>query len=457
VLLAWLTFDFVVRAVPATLFLLGTPEIDLRVLAFAIGCGVSTVALFGALPAVQLARTPLVTTLAAGSRTAAHGRGAAGGLLVALESGLAMVLLAGGGLMANSFLRVHLQETGFSDPGGVLTMEATFGTPERLPNTREAEAFASMLLERVRGLPGVTGAALTNNLLTRTYFGSPFRLPSGARRGAYLLIVSPDYFRVMGIPLKAGRTFDPATDEPGRVVVVNENVAEAFWPGTNPVGRVLESRTHSAQVIGVVANTRDVALDVEMPPNIYVQHGTWAGPTNTTLIVRTSASPASLSREIREAVRILDPDVALTAATTLDAGLSASAAMRRFSLLLFGVFAGAGLLLASAGVYALVAYAVARRTKEIGIRKALGAQWRHIRRTIAGGVLGWVGIGLAAGLGGALVLSRALRSLLYHVEPTDPLTFAVVVLLLLTAAAAAAIVPARRALRVDPVIALRAE
>jgi ABC-type antimicrobial peptide transport system permease subunit len=131
--------------------------------------------------------------------------------------------------------------------------------------------------------------------------------------------------------------------------------------------------------------------------------------------------------------------------------------MRRFSLLLFGVFAGAGLLLASAGVYALVAYAVARRTKEIGIRKALGAQWRHIRRTIAGGVLGWVGIGLAAGLGGALVLSRALRSLLYHVEPTDPLTFAVVVLLLLTAAAAAAIVPARRALRVDPAIALRAE
>jgi putative ABC transport system permease protein len=272
------------------------------------------------------------------------------------------------------------------------------------------------------------------------------------------LSVTSEYFKTMGIPVIKGRGFDPARDRADAVAVVSQSLVRKCWPNQEPIGQILESpRTMPREVIGVVGDTRDVALDQQIFPSIYSMYGGSDAATSITLVVRTTANAAQVGEAVRSAVRASGKDVVVDIPRTLSELMARSIAERRFNLLLFGVFAAVGLLLASIGVYAIVTYSVGQRTREIGIRLALGAQARHIRAAVAGSVLRWLVAGTIVGIVAALGLSRFLQSLLYQLTPTDFATFASVAILLVAVAAAAAAIPARRAVRIDPATAMRTE
>ncbi|HEV2665581.1 MAG TPA: ABC transporter permease, partial [Blastocatellia bacterium] len=460
--------------------------LDDRVLGFTCLVVLLTGLLAGIFPALQASKIDINETLKALS-TAGSARSRRGGSLRALpalmiaEFALALVLLVGAGLMIKSFLRLMSVPKGFN-PDGVLTLtlSPSFANyPEASPRRR---FYFQEALARVQALPGVQSAALTSFLpLTPPSASVSFSKIVEVRRGSYrrgemlfiaLNQISPDYFQTMGSQMRSGRPF-AATDGKAavRVAIINETIAKQFFPNEDPIGRRLLMIPHRPTIVGVAPDTRNSGLDQRVSYEVYVpilqQEDLYMAMS--TLAVRIAsdqnnpagrASPsalAGLTAAIRDQVRAIDPNEPVFPIIKMDERLSNSVAERRFQTLLLGVFAGIALVIAAIGIYGVVSYAVSRRTHEIGVRIALGAQagdvlrmviWRGMSLTLAG-----VTLGLAA----AFALTRVLKNLLFEVSTTDPGTFALIALLLVAVALIASYIPARRATKVDPLQALRHE
>jgi putative ABC transport system permease protein len=455
----------------------GTPQVhavrvDGRVLAFTLAVALASGVVFGLVPALRASSPAVGEDLREGARAgtaAGHARLRAG--LVAAQIALALVLLVGAGLLARSLAELLRVSPGF-EPRNVL--QARFWLPQ--PNDpptgpyfaldRRA-AFAREVLRRIESLPGVDGAAASNDPPVSETGWYPTLVPrSGPHAGepasAKANAVTPGWFAQLGVPLVAGRMLaeTDVVDRPP-VVLVNETFARRHWPDGEAVGQPLgfgpaDSDAPVFDVVGVVGDVRAEGLDVEPPPQIFLPLYQFPSLSGTVL-VRASGDPAALAAAVEREIRAVDPDVPVYDVRSLEAALAADVAPRRASAVLLGVFACAALLLAAIGVYGVASYVAHLRTREIGIRLALGATARDVLRlTLRQGVV-LTGAGLAAGVAASLALTGLLRALLFGVGARDVGTFAAVTVVLAAAALAASWIPARRAARTDPLTVLRYE
>jgi len=461
---------FLGSLVPESLASLQGPGLDTFVLIFCLGLSLLTGLLFGIGPALQVSRVDLIERLKEGSLSRGSGRNRMRGALVVSEIALALLLLAGAGVMLKSFARLRGQDPGFR-PDRLLTIRMVL-SEAKYPGAAERRAFYDRLLGRVASLPGVESEAMVSYLpLTFTgghysfsIEGSPVEVAANLPTAVYRT-VSPEYFETMGIPLFRGRGFTEQ-DREGTppVVVIDRILAERFWPGQDAVAKRLklgeaDSSEPWQTVVGVVGNVRQIQLSAELKPAIYVSYhqelGIFSAPHD--LVVRTAGDPMALAATVRSQVWEVDRDQPVSDIQTMDQILAANISRPRFSSLLLGAFAAAALLLAAVGIYGVISYLTEQRTREMGIRLALGADRRDILKMVLGTGLRLTLGGVAAGLAGALALGRLLSSLLYGVSASDPLTLAGVSVLLASVSLIAAYLPARRAVRVDPVVALRYE
>jgi putative ABC transport system permease protein len=442
--------------------------IDGGVLAFLVGTTLAATLLFGLAPALQSSRAPIeglrgVTGGASLQQRARRMRQA----LVVAEVALALALSAGAGLMLRSLMRLSAVDPGFQSER-VLTFELSL--PEaRYPDDGRVGAFADQLLVRLRALPGVRASGAIFGLpLTGMRFSSSFQVEGAPvakahEPSAQVRVASRDYFRVMSIPVIAGRPFGPS-DQAGSppVILATRSAARKFWPNGDALGKRVRfgarptSTRLQGEIIGIVGDVRDAGL-ADAPEPLFYACFEQAPVGFFSAVVRTAGSPEGLAAAVRREVGSLDPELPVTALAPLDEVVSRSAARPRFYVLLLSLFAAAALLLAAVGIYGVLAYAVNQRTREIAIRMALGAGAREVQRLVLreGAVL--AAAGLAIGLGAALLLTRALGGLLFGIRPTDPATYAGVALLLAAVALTACYFPARRAVRVDPLVVLRME
>jgi predicted permease len=448
--------------------------LDAGVLGFTLLISLGAGLVFGLVPAWRATRGDLFETLKEGRKgafAAASGRRIQGALVVA-EMALALALLAGAGLMINSLWRLGRVDPGF-DAERLLTMHiatpAARITGDREEAGRKIAAFFREVIERVRAVPGVVAADVINvaplageGSLTRfTIENRPPTSPADVPSVPYR-VLGPDYFRAMRIPLLQGRHFTDADtpDAPG-VIMINEALARHFWPNENPVGqRVrrggLDSRGSWMTVVGVVKNVQTYGQDKAPIPELYIPHAQFALPPMT-LVARTADDPLKLVSALREQILAVDRNTLITGARPMEEWLSRSVAPRRFNMRLLVIFAALALLLAAVGVYGIMNYAVTQRTHEIGVRVALGAQTKDVVKLVVGQGLALTSTGIAVGLAASFVLTRLMKSLLFSVSPTDPATFIAATLSLAIVALLACYLPARRATKVDPMIALRRE
>ena len=458
--------------VPESLSQLESVTIDARVLVFTLGVTVLTALVFGALPAFHASRAKPGETLGE------VGRDSSGGMsgryvrrvLVVAEVALAVVLLVGAGLLIRSFQRLRQVDPGFRTDN-LLTMRVVLpGTKYRTSEQRRV--FYDELLRRVDELPGVESAGIITFLpLSTSGLNFSFSVEGRAMPGdmnlplALYRVVSPDYFRTMDIPLQRGRVFDSRdTAESPPVIVVNRRLAEEFWPGEDPTGKRLkigsvDSPNPWAVVAGVVADVRQSGLYGEQTFEIYVPYAQerrgFVAPRD--LIVRTSGDASSLAGAVRQAVWAVDKDQPISDVRTMDQVLARVVSRERFQTLLLALFATLALALACVGLYGVISYAVVQRTHEIGVRMALGAQPGDVLRLVINQGMLLTLIGLAIGVVAAFAVTRVMTEMLFGVTPTDPLTFAGVPIVLGVIALLACYVPARRATKVDPLVALRYE
>jgi putative ABC transport system permease protein len=443
--------------------------IDAGVLAFTLLIALLTGVVFGIVPALGASRPDLNEALKEGGKgSPGAGRSRVRNLLVVAEVALALVLLAGAGLLINSFIRLRGVDAGFN-PDNLLTMKVV------LPDTRydepnERSAFYDALLERVHSLAGVESAAVTTSL-PLTFKGNsigftiegrpepaPDQIPIAVTR-----VISHGYFKTMGIPLLQGRQFgDQDTKESAGAVVVSETMARTFWPGEDAIGkRIKRGRYNSQQpwitVVGVVGNVRQFELETEGRPLMYLpyEQADFFAPRD--LVVRTAGDPLSLVAAVRNEVWAVDRDQPVSNISTMEEILSESLAAQRFNMLLLGIFAAIALVLAAVGIYGVMSYSVTQRTHEIGVRMALGATPSDVLRMVVGHGGRLVLAGIAIGLVAAFALTRVMASMLFGVGAADPATFAAISVVLASVALLASYLPARRATKVDPMIALRYE
>ena len=447
-----------------------TISLDLKVLGFTLLVSLLTGLIFGLAPAIQALRMNQSETLKEGGRDSVTGRSGKRlrGLLVTAEVAVSLVLLIAAGLLINSFLRLRNIDPGFK-VDHLLTMKIELPEPKYEEFARRS-AFYTDLVQRVQSLPGVQSAAVTTNLpLYRQGNSIGVRIegrpdpPPGQELIVVTRIISPGYFDTMSIPLLAGRRFnDQDTDTSPNVVVISETMARRFWPGENPIGRrIAGGRVRSdadwIQIVGIVKDVRQFELNAEPRPQMYMSYRQAGFFAPEDLVVKTDVEPASMAAAVRKAVWEIDKDQPVSNIKTMEEILAESIARQRFSMLLLGVFAGVALLLAAVGIYGVMSYSVAQRTHEIGIRMALGAQTGAVLKLAVGYGLKLVVAGVLIGLVAAFALTRLMSTLLFGVTPTDPATFALISLLLVGVAAVASYIPARRATKVDPLIALRYE
>jgi putative ABC transport system permease protein len=470
VLLAMWGLDLVTASVPRdyALSFHGWNQIKLDgwVLAFTMLVAVATGLLFGIVPALQATKTDLNESLkeGGGRGSASHARRRFRDGLVIAEVALALVLLVGAGLMFKSFARMLDVQPGF-DPHGVVTMG--LGLPEaRYAKPEQWTQFYKQLLEKLRAEPGVESASVINYLPmggsggTTTFIidGRPAP-PKGQNPEANFRAASSDYFKTLRIPLLKGRAFtDQDTADKPLVAIVNETFARTFFSGEEVIGKRLRDPdgTNPTEIVGVVSDVKHWGLDDEPEPYLYMAHAQSPDP-GMTIAVRSAIDPSAMAATVRRDVQTFDRDLPVFDIKSLEQRVEESGSQKRLTVYLLTVFAAVALLLAAVGIYGVLAYSVAQRTHEIGIRMALGAQTRDVVRLVLrqGMVLALVGV--VAGVLASLALTKLIKAMLFHVSPTDPATFALVSVALASVALVACLVPARRATKVDPMIALRYE
>ena len=440
------------------------------VLAFVAAVCLITALVFGVAPAFQASAVSLQGSLQEGGRsgTAGHARRRLQGIFVTAEFALALVLLIGAGLLVRSFAKLLRTNPGFR-PDHVLTMQVPL-PPHAYSKPAQVREFYRQALERIAALPGVKSDGISNDLPLNARETDAVQVEGkrGTTPAVRVSWILGDYLRTMGISLLRGRSFTPE-DRAGTQVValVSEGAAKAMWPGEDPLGKRFAQGTRLFTVVGIVADVTDSTLDAKPLPHAYIpylqlpdgflQGDAYDEARAMNIAVRTSGNPAALTSAVTGQIHSLDPDLALAKISTMDREMDASVAGPRFNASLFGIFSVAALFLAAIGIYGVLSYTVAQQTHEIGIRMALGAQRRDVMRLILSQGARVALVGIAIGLLAALALTRLMASLLYGVSATDPLTFAGVAIVLTLVALAACYIPARRAMRVDPMVALRYE
>ena len=441
---------------------------DARVFIFTITLTVVTGLVFGLAPALQASRSDLTEGLKEGLRGNAGGARSnrLRGLLMVAEIAMSFILLVGAGLLIKSFLHLREVRPGFKTDK-LLTMRVSV-PPGKYRENEARIQFFQQAINRIQSLPGVQSAGMVLSLplggdtfnVWRGYIreGRP-ATPEESDNAAYLA-TTPDYFRTLQVPLIAGRAFtDRDTDNTAKVVIVNETMACRLWPGQSPIGKHLtiwRDEKFPREIVGVVGETKR-SLDNDPSQQMYVPYAQDASWSSMSFVIRTSGDPASTSPAVRNEIRSLDKGAPVFNVRTMNDLLATSVAPRRTPMLLLSAFAAAALLLAMIGIYGVTAYYVTQRTQEIGIRMALGAQMSDVLKLVLRGGMTLAAIGIAVGLAGAFALTRWMTSLLFGVKPTDALTFTAVAVCLLVTALLACYLPARRATKVDPLVALRYE
>ncbi|PYS69385.1 MAG: ABC transporter permease, partial [Acidobacteria bacterium] len=442
--------------------------IDTWTLGFTLLVSFAAGIIIGIVPALQFTRTNLSDSLKQGSgRTGGspmkqHTRKA----LVVSEVALSLVLLIGAGLMIRSFWKLQNVNPGFNT-SNALTMSVAL-TPSRYSEPHQQLAFLDRAIEQIGAVPGVVSVGVTTTVpLAGGGSTQPFSIegrPVGSiaeQPMAQTRYITPDYFKAIGIPLRQGRFFsDYDRDKSVPVVIISEAMARRFWPGENPIGKRLTPSFHVEQgareVVGVVGDVKSSGLDIDSSAMMYLPYRQSPRPY-LSFVVRTASNPESLVQPVSKAIYSIDKEQALTDVQTMDQVLTASLSGRRFNMTLLLTFAGVALILAAAGVYGVMNYTVTLRTRELGIRMALGAGRIDVWRLVLGQALTLTLIGVGAGLVSAYALTRLMASLLYGVTATDYLTFVSVSAVLIAVGLAASFLPARRAAKVNPTIALRTE
>ena len=456
------------------------PALNPWVAGFTVLLSLVTGILFGLVPSIQVSRADLTSLLKeSGGRTSAglkHNR--ARGILVSAEVAIAVILLCGAVLLIRSFAALHNVEPGF-DSRNLLTMKVSLAGP-KLADASIVDRMARQWVERVERTPGVEAAAMANNLPFEDGIDMIFNIPGRPPLEGYKFtgdvqwrFVSARYFDALRIPLRSGRLFRDR--EPAQTVVINEAMASKFWPNADPVGQAIligaglgsDFEEGSTEIVGVVGNVRENGLDNDPPPLMYqlqsqIPDGAMKlvnGLQLAGVVVRTKPgiAPTSVSQAVQEALLAGDTPLPATRVRTMEQVSLNSTARQNFNLLLLGVFAAIALLLAAVGIFGVMSYTVEQRTHEVGIRTALGASRRDVLKLIVGQGFKLTLIGVGMGIVGALMLTRFVSSLLYGVRPRDPATFLAVSLLLAGVALLASYIPARRATKVDPMVALRYE
>ncbi|MEP7343281.1 MAG: ABC transporter permease [Acidobacteriota bacterium] len=468
-LFAWLSFSFLKQIIPASMALNAGVKIDVRIFGFTLLLSLLTGIVFGLAPALQAAKVDLNEALKSGGRTGAGaGHRRLRGALVVTEIALALVLLVGAGLLIQTFLKLRALDIGVN-PENVLTLRT------QLPRSKYGElpkraAFYQQVLERVRALPGVTAAGYGTAVPLTWKGGTSGFTVEGKEQGpgqdANNRQVTAGYLETMGVKLRQGRFFDEHDDAQSQpAAIINETMARQYWPGENAVGKRFklggtDSTSPWRTVVGVVGDVKEMGL--EAPPKAETFYPfqqlpdmLWNMPRDLT--VRTSGDPMSLVAAVRQAVWSVDPAQPISNVRTMDEIMAEEVAQRRIGMTLLAAFAALALLLASLGIYGVLSYAVTQRTQEIGIRMALGANRLAVLRLVMADGLRLAAAGVAIGLGVSFALTRLMTGLLFGVSASDPRTLAGVTLLLTAVALLACYVPARRATKVDPMIALRYE
>jgi len=463
---------------PAHLPRFDTVEVDATVFVFTLVLAVVTVVLFGLFPAFQACKIDLHQVLKEGTnRTGVGARGGrARSVLVVTEVAMALVLLIGATLLIDSFVRITRMDPGY-DYEHVLTMKMSFGGTIP-PTTAQFTNITRRMTERLESLPGIRAAATISTLPLQhglmTFFtveGSEAPQDASSRAMAHWRMISANYFEAMGIPLIRGRTFaetDTADGEP--VIIVNEALVRKYFAGEDPIGRGLQSGPPSpenppSRIIGVVGDIREVALDRPESPTVFsyaaqADDGTTAFLANvlpTCWVLRTAGAPMDFADAVRRGVLDVDPHQPVSSVHPMAQVMSESMARRQLNTALLTIFASVALLLAVVGIYGVMSYSVAQRTHEIGIRMALGAARGRTLRLVLFHGMKLALIGVVIGVAGAFALTRLMARMLYEISATDPGTFVLASSVLLLTAAVACFVPALRATRVDPMVALRCE
>jgi len=458
------------RLLPRDFPRLAEINIDWRVLGFTLVASVLTGILFGLAPALQLTRSDVQESLKESGRgtSASRRHNRLRNLLIVGEVAMSVVLLVGAGLLFRSFLQLQSVNAGFT-PQQVLTARLTPSGP-RYARDADYMNFYGQVMQRISALPGVQGVGVINHLPLAKGRTAGIRI-----EGAPLLTqdkwpainyrgISSDYFRTMNIPVVQGRAFTERDNENAPLVmIVNQALAREHFPNVNPVGKRINFGNNDAQgqpvwweIVGVAADVRNLELREEASPELYTSdlQDTWNAMS---LVVRTSVEPASLAPEIRRIVAEVDKSAPLSEVKTMEHIVDDAVTQPRFNLFLLGLFGSIALLLSAAGIYGVTAYAVTQRRHEFGIRMALGAQVGDVLTMILGQGMRVIGIGVVIGLVASFALTRLMKSLLYGVGATDPLTFVAITLGLMLVALLACYIPARRATKVDPLVALRYE
>jgi putative ABC transport system permease protein len=438
-------------------------EIDSSVILFAVGLSAITALIFGAAPALQLWRTNLQSTLKEGGRSAHSGttrRNLRNSLVIA-EVAVALVLLTGAGLLVRSFITLIKVDPGFTKEN-VLALQVFLAR-----NYQDVTGFFDRTLEEIQQVPGVQSAAVVSSppFITLdqdvpfTIEGQPAP-PRGSEPAAFHCEVSPDYLKTMNIPLLDGRffsKFDKANSQ--LVAVLNQSMARRFFPNEDPIGKkliVMWDRPETREIVGVIGDVLHAGLDTDARPEIFVPY-LQSPTTQMTFVVKTTPEPMSMLASVKSAIRKVNPNQTFSRTATMEELVADSLKQRRFSLLLLGVFAVLALVLAAIGIYGTISYTAKQRTSEIGVRLALGAQSGDVLRLIIGQGLMLALAGVGIGVLASFALTRVIKGLLFGVSSTDPFTFVAISVLLTLTAVLASWIPAWRATKVDPLVALRSE
>ena len=456
--------------IPVTISQVETITIDGTVLIFTLLTALVTGIAFGLVPAIQGSHFNLNDTLKDGARDSASGSkgNRIRGLLVIGEVAVSFVLLIGAGLLINSFLHLRNLDPGFRSDH-LLTMKVNL-SEVKYPDRERRAAFFDEVMRRVHELPGVHSAAVAGNV-PLTYNGDSMSIsvegipdpPPGQQPDVIYRAIGPGYFGTMGIPIVRGRDFtDQDNGDSKDVVIISEKTAQQFWPGQDPIGKRLKpglstSSSPWREVIGIVKDVRQNDFVASPKRQMYFTYRQLKSIAANALVVRTNIEPMSLAVPVRNAIWSVDKDQTVADIDTMDHIVAEAVARQRFSMLLLGLFAALALLLASIGIYGVMSYSVAQRTREIGIRIALGARRADVLQMTVKQGLKLVGAGMLIGLAAAFLLTRVLASLLFGISATDPITFIGISVVLLAVAILASYVPALRATKIDPITALRAQ